>query len=131
MIAHVKQPNNYTCVPAVIAMITNEPVELLIAELRPTPKSGTPHKRMRQALKKRGVSCGERFVNMRGKPLPHTCVVRIAWGKRLGHVVLKVGAQWFDPLLDRPFTGEPPMDGSGFRPWVGGARITSALWVQA
>ena len=130
-IEHIKQPNDYTCVPAVVAMITRDPLESLIAELRPTPKSGTPHKRMVAALKGRGVPCGDRFVNMRGKPMPHTCIVRVSWGRRLGHVVLKVGRRWFDPLLDAPFVGEPIMTVSGERVWVDCARITSALWLYA
>lgn len=128
-IEHVKQPNDYTCVPAVVAMITKEPIESLIAELRPTPKSGTPHKRLVRALMNRGVRCAGGFVSVRGRPLPHTCIVRVSWGKRLGHVVLKVGRQWFDPALDAPFTGDPPMEKSGRRVWAGEARITSALWV--
>lgn len=129
VVEHVKQPNGYTCVPAVVAMITKEPIEALIAELRPTPKSGTPHKRLVRALKSRAVPCGDRFVNMRGRPLPHTCIVRVSWGKRLGHVVLKVGRRWFDPQLDGPFAGEPIMTVSGQRVWVNCARITSALWL--
>lgn len=129
MIAHVRQPNGYTCVPAVVAMLTNEPIAALIAELRPTPKGGTPHKRLVRALKSRGVRCGDRFVNVRGRPLPHTCIVRVSWGKRLGHVVLKVGRQWFDPQLPEPFTGEPIMTTCGNRYWVDAARITSALWI--
>ncbi len=129
IVEHVQQPNEFTCVPAVVSMITKEPIETLIAELRPTPKSGTPHKRLVRALKSRGVPCGDRFVNMRGKSLPHTCIVRVSWGKRLGHVVLKVGRQWFDPQLSQPFTGEPTMTASGQRVWVDSARITSALWI--
>lgn len=128
--AHVKQPNGYTCVPAVVAMITGAPIEELIAELRPTEKSGTPHKRMIRALANRGIRCGGAFVSVRGRPLPHTAIIRISYpDKKPGHVVLKDGRTWFDPALDAPFTGEPIRTVSGQRVWVGCSRITSALWI--
>lgn len=127
---HVKQPNGYTCAPAAVAIVTGDSLDELIAELHPTEKSGTRHALMIRALKRRGVRCGERFESLRGRPLPHTAIIRISYpDKRVGHVVVKHGRTWFDPALDAPFDGEPIMTVSGQRVWIGCARITSSLWL--
>lgn len=126
---HVKQPNSYTCGPAVVAIVTGDPIERIIAELRPGAKRGTPHRRLIGALRARGVRCGDRFLSLQGKPLPHSGIIRITYQNKHGHVVVKHGRTWFDPLLDAPFTGEPIMTVSGRRIWVDGAHITSSLWL--
>lgn len=129
--AHVKQPNGYTCVPAVVAIVTGAPLDELIAEMRPTPRGGTPHKKLIRALRDRGVRCGDRFVPCRWKTLPHSAIIRITHPKGVkpgGHVVVKIGRTWLDPALDGPFTGEPIRLVSGDLVWVQGSRITSSLW---
>lgn len=122
---HIQQPNDYTCGAAVVAMITGTPIADVIAELRPTPKGGTRYKRMIEALKRcPRIACGDRFVSVRGKPLPAIAVIRITHdAKRVGHVVVKHGRWWFDPILPAPFQGHPP----GLT-WAGTSRITSSLW---
>jgi hypothetical protein len=107
-------------------------VDELIAEMRPTPRGGTPHRKLIRALRSRGFACGDRFIPCRGKPLPHSAVVRITHPKGIkpgGHVVVKIGRTWFDPALDAPFDGEPIRTTCGNRYWVGGSRITSTLWL--
>ena len=125
-VRHVQQPNEYTCVPACAAMVLDADVALMIDRLKPTPKGGTPHRKLIAVLRDHGVRCGERFMVARGKPLPHTAIVRVMWPeKRTGHVVLKHGRTWHDPQLPGPFTGDLPET----REWANGGRVTSFLWI--
>lgn len=109
-------------------MLTGISVLTAIAELRPG-KGGVMHSKMIAALRARGVRCADRFVVFR-KPadLPELCVVRIKYAgeKRWGHVVLKSGRSWHDPLLPHPFDGDLPAD----RAWGDGARATSYLRID-
>lgn len=121
--AHVTQPNDYTCGAAVVSIVTGAPLAEVIAEVRPTQKRGTPHARIIGALRARGVLCADRFVSIRGKSLPLVGVVRILFPGKQGHVVVKNGNTWFDPLLKQSFTGMPPANRWG----DDGSRITSFL----
>lgn len=84
-LSHVCQPNDYTCAPACVAMLTGRPLAELVAVMRPTPRGGCPNTRITDALRAYGVPCAGRFASVRGRALP-------------------------DPLLSSPFRGELPPD---------------------
>lgn len=128
LIQHVRQPTLTSCAQACIAMITGADVHTLIASMRPTARRGTPHSMIIRALCDHGVRCGNRFESVRGRELPRFAIVRIVWSDKRGHVVVKHERTWFDPFLEAPFTGDPPR--GAVTPWVGGSRITSALWID-
>lgn len=123
---HVRQPNDYTCGPAVVSIVTGAPLDELIAEMKPHPIRGTLHKKIITSLRARGVVCGDRFVGLRGRVLPETAIVRVRMANNKGHVVVKHGETWFDPLLMGSFRGLPPR---GDWTWIEGARMTSCLWI--
>lgn len=135
MIRHVKQPTPTSCAQACIAMITGADVHELIAKMRPGPKTGTRGAAIVRALRDNGVRCGDRFMGVRGRPLPNFAIVRIVYDDDRGHVVVKHGREWFDPLLEAPFSGDPTSasalieERKAALEWVPGARITSALWI--
>ena len=133
-IGHVMQPDDYSCACAVAAMLLDRPLAELVAEMRPSPRTGVPHRRLIAALRAGGLRVEDRFKSIHARPLPDVAVVRVTWGdRRVGHVVLKVQRRWFDPLLARPFTGMPPdavVTSRNIVPWSGGGRITSSLEVR-
>lgn len=134
---HVQQPNNYTCGPACVAIITGAPLDELIPEMRVSPKNGCRNSAITKALRARGVVCGDRFASVRGRALPDAGVIRIFHTADMrGHVLVKHGRMWFDPLMSGPFAGDPPKDHAwpvvvecggvhSIQSW----RIASALWV--
>jgi hypothetical protein len=109
-------------------MLTGEDVHDLIAAMRPGPKTGTRGREIVRVLRLYGVRCGERFESLRGKPFPRVAIVRIVHPNKRGHVVVKHDRTWFDPLLESPFTGDPPR--GSVTPWAGESRITSALRID-
>lgn len=121
--SHVKQSDDHTCGPAVVAIVTGASYAQLVRELRATPKRGVRHRHLIEALRSRGVRCADRFTHAGKRPLPEVCVARVVFPSKVGHVVVKSGTTWFDPLLDAPFAGTLPTD----RAWSGGGRVTSFL----
>lgn len=126
-LCHVQQPTRTSCAQACIAMVTGADVHELIAKMRPGPITGTRGGAIVRELKARGIRCDDRFRSVRGRPIPHYALVRIIHSNKRGHVVVKLGRQWFDPLFAEPFTGEPPIT---TKEWTPGSRITSALWIN-
>lgn len=124
---HVQQPNDYTCGPACVAVLTGEPIDKLIAEMRPTPKNGTWNKGLINALRRHGIICADRFESARGRQLPELCIVRIITiGMCMGHVVVKNGRTWYDSVLPGPFEGDLPAG----REWNPGSHVASFLRVS-
>lgn len=132
VLTHVRQPNDYTCACAVVAMLTGRELDDVIAELRPTPKRGTTHRRMIDALKAHGVRCGDRFVSLRNRPLPHTAIVRMIYDDAAyGHVAIKVGGTWYDPSLSCPVPGHALLTFTVRGKYYNGrARLLSSLEVE-
>jgi len=128
MILHVRQPTPTSCAQACIAMITGADVHALIAQMKPTAKRGTRGPDIVRVLRDHGVRCGDRFESVRGRPFPRFAIIRIVHADKRGHVVVKHDRTWFDPMLESSFTGDPPR--GAVTPWVGGSRITSALWID-
>jgi hypothetical protein len=122
--AHVRQPNDYTCAPAVVAIVTGAPLDELIREMRPTPTGGSSHRKLIKALRARGVLCSDRFeVVSKKRPLPRDAIVRISFPhKDVGHVIVKHGDVWFDPVEPWPYTCSAPLLVCG--------RVTSSLWIS-
>lgn len=121
-VAHVQQPTDSSCIPAVLAMVLGRDVQQVVADLKPS-KSGVRHSKMILYLLGAGVKVADRLTVVRSiDSLPERCIVRIRWGKRRwGHVALRNGAWWHDPALPQAFHAAKP-DLS----W-GDGRITSFL----
>lgn len=126
MIVHLMQPTNSSCVQTCVAMLLGHLNVDEVFKGLPSKKSGTKHKALIAYLHQIGVPCNDRLTVLRSNKLPELAFVRISWGKRWGHFVLKVGNTWHDPELTTPFTGTLPPE----RSWYGNGRVTSYLEVK-
>lgn len=119
---HIRQPTENSCGQTCLAMYLGVSVETVLKDL-PDRKRGTYSKEAINYLRRQGVRCADRLTSAHQRVLPKIALVRIVWPNKKGHLVLKVGESWFDPLLPAPFYGTLPPT----REWSGGGRVASFL----
>ena len=129
-VKHVRQPTDVTCAQACAAMLLGAPIETVIRELPPT-SDGTRHREFIEFLRRCGVDVGERFTSARARAWPKNAIARITWPDGDGHLVIKLGRVWHDPLFRRPFRHQHDRELRLHRTWARGGRVTSFLEVRA
>lgn len=102
-------------------MLTGRPIDVVLRELPHREVTGTRHRDLFDYLSRHGIQHGGRLLSA-AHGLPHVALVRVTWPGRpaRGHLILKSGRTWYDPLLARPHTGDLPSS----REYHGG-RVTS------